>query len=279
MQAGDLPAMQAALRKISENMPELAGDAANLAEVLAGQFTGAFLGNDAEDVANAGFNPTQPRLRGKWSGEGDGGGKSSDDSIRDAYRYAAKRATPRPALNPTEWASRVGTKVKLTGGETAEIGSYNTVNHQLTAYVKDGQGNAHPVYLGADDIAGAGSRSGQGSVAEINKGRAAAERILATHQDQISAITHPEIGPIDFRWGNSKGGIQHIADKHGRETVLQLPQMIMDGKVRRAVKRVYVEAEHYTVMFATDHFNSPSNHWVLTGYMHHEKQAGETGAG
>ena len=42
MQAGDLPAMQAALRKISEGMPELAGEAGNLADVLARQFTESF---------------------------------------------------------------------------------------------------------------------------------------------------------------------------------------------------------------------------------------------
>ncbi len=62
LQAGDLPAMQAALRKISANMPELAGDAANLAEVLAGEFADAFLGEtqdgktqDArQEVENAG---------------------------------------------------------------------------------------------------------------------------------------------------------------------------------------------------------------------------------
>lgn len=54
MQAADLPAMQAALKKISEGMPELAGEAENLAEVLAGQFADAFLGADGEEVENAG---------------------------------------------------------------------------------------------------------------------------------------------------------------------------------------------------------------------------------
>jgi hypothetical protein len=42
MQAGDLPAMQAALRKISKDMPELAGDAEAMTEVLTKQFTEAF---------------------------------------------------------------------------------------------------------------------------------------------------------------------------------------------------------------------------------------------
>jgi len=55
LEAGDLPAMQAALRKISEGMPELAGDADNLAEVLAGQFADAWLGDEnPEPGANSG---------------------------------------------------------------------------------------------------------------------------------------------------------------------------------------------------------------------------------
>ncbi len=65
MEAGDLPAMQAALRKISKGMPELAGDAANLAEVLAGQFTSAFLGDCAEEVEN-GDLPGHPFRGNQW---------------------------------------------------------------------------------------------------------------------------------------------------------------------------------------------------------------------
>jgi hypothetical protein len=57
MQVGDLPAMQAALKKISKEMPELAGDSANLAEVLGEQFANAFLGESTETVENVGNSP------------------------------------------------------------------------------------------------------------------------------------------------------------------------------------------------------------------------------
>ena len=56
-QAGDSAAMTAALKKISKDLPELAGDAAALSEVLAGQMTDAFLGDGAEEVENAGNSP------------------------------------------------------------------------------------------------------------------------------------------------------------------------------------------------------------------------------
>lgn len=74
MEAGDLPAMQAALRKISKGMPELAGDAANLAEVLAGQFTSAFLGDCAEEVEN-GDLPGHPFRGNQWGNRPKGTGK------------------------------------------------------------------------------------------------------------------------------------------------------------------------------------------------------------
>ena len=47
MQEADLPAMQAALKKISQGMPELAGDAAAMTDVLAKQFTRAFTDDES----------------------------------------------------------------------------------------------------------------------------------------------------------------------------------------------------------------------------------------
>jgi hypothetical protein len=54
VQSKDFPAMQAALKKISEKMPDLAGEAENLAQVLVTQFTSSFIGDGAEEVANSG---------------------------------------------------------------------------------------------------------------------------------------------------------------------------------------------------------------------------------
>ena len=46
-QAGDLPAMQAALRKISNNLPELAGNADSLSNLLAREMAAAYLGDSS----------------------------------------------------------------------------------------------------------------------------------------------------------------------------------------------------------------------------------------
>jgi phage gp29-like protein len=48
MQTGDLPAMQAALKKISDGMPDLAGEAESLAEVLSRQFAKALTDDEPE---------------------------------------------------------------------------------------------------------------------------------------------------------------------------------------------------------------------------------------
>lgn len=46
MASRDLPAMQAALRKISKGMPEIAGDATALGKELSVRYASAFLGQD-----------------------------------------------------------------------------------------------------------------------------------------------------------------------------------------------------------------------------------------
>lgn len=188
LQAGDLVAMQAALRKISESMPDFM-ESAELEALLNDELVAAWLGEDLPVETN-GDLPGHPFRGNQWK------------------KWGAER-----------------------------------------------------------------------TAAEIQKGTAAAGMVLATHQNQLDAFEHPDLGMIDFRWGTPKGGIQHVLEKHGAETVRQLPQMILQGTVRRATKRVYVEAEEYTVLLANDWLNSPANHWVITGYMHHEKEAGETGAG
>lgn len=48
LQAGDAAAMRGALRKISERMPELAGDAEAMTAVLTKQFTEALTGEDQD---------------------------------------------------------------------------------------------------------------------------------------------------------------------------------------------------------------------------------------
>ena len=84
-QAGDYPATLAALKKISKDMPKLAGNASNLAGALAKQFATAFVGGET-DAANAGDR--KPRFRRDGSPWAD---YNEEKHKRDAKgRYAFK---------------------------------------------------------------------------------------------------------------------------------------------------------------------------------------------
>ena len=74
-QQHDFSAMRAALRKISADMPALAGDAENLSGLLAEEMAAAYLGDGSEDVEN-GDSPGHP-FRGNQHG-----GKSATTSQR-----------------------------------------------------------------------------------------------------------------------------------------------------------------------------------------------------
>lgn len=82
VQAADLPAMLAALKKISEGIPELVGDAVNLAEVLAGQFAEAWTGMD--DVPALAAN----------SGSSDGARKGWETRRANGWVPAPRLITP-----------------------------------------------------------------------------------------------------------------------------------------------------------------------------------------
>lgn len=72
-QSEDVAAMMAALKKISKGMPDLAGDAAALSDVLATQMVSALAGEETEDVENGDFqnHPFRGNQHRGWSREGE----------------------------------------------------------------------------------------------------------------------------------------------------------------------------------------------------------------
>jgi phage gp29-like protein len=80
LQAGDGAAFQGALKKISARMPEFLESEA-MEELLADEMVRAFLG-EGEEVENAGFNQSQPRLHGRWTDGGEGSAGSGKTSRR-----------------------------------------------------------------------------------------------------------------------------------------------------------------------------------------------------
>jgi hypothetical protein len=102
------------------------------------------------------------------------------------------------------------------------------------------------------------------TAAQIARARRALSRALRTKADVRAACTHPEIGPIDFRWGTSKGGIRHIQEKHP-EDLPRLPEILLLGEVRQGVARVWITHAGFTVLLSKDYYGK-SGHWVVTTY-------------
>lgn len=171
MNAGDLPAMQAALKKISANMPELAGDAGNLSVVLADQFADAYLGAGKEEVANAArYNPQDKGAKGRftpWNRSREGKTKADRDAFgRKPYAGMTEEENYERVTKSVEWAVRnkksiqgiawrkdLGT-IDLPWGQTGD----------LSADHKHGKGLEHIISKHPSDIKGVAEVIAYGSL-------------------------------------------------------------------------------------------------------------------
>ncbi len=114
--------------------------------------------------------------------------------------------------------------------------------------------------------------------AQIARGKAAVDQALATRADVPDAMSHPDFGEIDFRWGNDKEGVQHVLqraedrlkkwpDGPSGETVMRMmPLVIARGKVAASGRVAVIEYNGYRAMLARDLHGKDSNRWLLSGY-------------
>ena len=106
-QTGDLPAMQAALKKISEEMPTLTGPAENLTEALAETFSHAWLGTDTRPLSASGTHGGAEKgwitRRAKGTSR-----EGKTQSARDAFGPLA-----REGMTPEQAEERLGNLVNL----------------------------------------------------------------------------------------------------------------------------------------------------------------------
>ena len=85
----------------------------------------------------------------------------------------------------------------------------------------------------------------------IDRGRAAINRIIHNHENVRSAMHRDDIGDIDFVWGRTRAnnysngyGISKILVKHGQNAVDMIPDVIARGNItRRLNDRVVIEHE------------------------------------
>lgn len=79
------------------------------------------------------------------------------------------------------------------------------------------------------------------------------------------ALYHPDIGPIDVKWGDGKGGYAHIVEKHP-EVLDALPEIIDAMEVRsRSENRIQLESEDHKAAVRLD-WDGQKQTWLLTAF-------------
>lgn len=98
------------------------------------------------------------------------------------------------------------------------------------------------------------------------KGEAAMDKVLEGKKDVLSAMHRPELGDIDFRYGNEKAGIAHVIANHGEATARKIPEILAHGEILKGKAKANVEYQGYRVTLANNVNGTPSNHWVITAF-------------
>lgn len=129
-------------------------------------------------------------------------------------------------------------------------------------------------------------RDENGRFAAKSAGALAVEAALQSKADVMNAMSRPETGPIDFRWGNERMGLAHILKRGddraakfggptGAEILRTLPDVIADGTItQRGDRSITIEHNGYRAVLANQWKGKKSNHWLLSGYDLDEKKKG-----
>jgi|GEM_PF-7007895 len=122
---------------------------------------------------------------------------------------------------------------------------------------------------------------------QIREGIQAMKRVIKTHKDVPAAMSRPDIGPIDFIWGDKDHGIDHIIRRRdeeaktipelkgqkGKDVVLRLPLVIARGTIseQQSGERVLITHQKYGVILSKNYEGRPQN-WVLTGFRDYKRK-------
>ena len=94
----------------------------------------------------------------------------------------------------------------------------------------------------------------------------ARDRLMADKGGVAGGVLyHPDTGPIDVRWGDGKGGLSKIAEKHP-EVLERLPELIDQmGLKSRSDNRVVLESLDHRAVVRLD-YDGAEQKWLLSAY-------------
>ncbi len=124
--------------------------------------------------------------------------------------------------------------------------------------------------------------SGYNADAEETKGNKAMREAIDGRKDVLHAMNQREVGPIDFRYGDSESGLVYLMNrrdaqyrKYGGETgdqiAMHMPRVIAHGTLHLEGEKAVIEFEGYRAIlkkgFGKGWGKGKSrNHWLLNGY-------------
>lgn len=85
------------------------------------------------------------------------------------------------------------------------------------------------------------------------------------------AFVHPELGPIEFVYGDEKLGLRHIEKKRSRKFVESVPSVLREGRFLRLPDRndrvyVVVDGDPATVAVVRLDYNQAERTWLVTAF-------------
>lgn len=205
-------------------------------------------------------------------------GRPADERVVDAYLAVRKPYTmplrEAQAIESPEQARQVRARLEAEGYDGIRIPEANTWVAFRSEQIKSASENRGTFDPGNPDIRF--SQSPIKSVeANIRRGRDAMARAITDKADQHRAMFRTGMGWVDFVWGDSAKGLQHIIERRSAEgedaqrmLVDEMVDTIASGseirrsEVGKSVRVVLHEGNHEAVLVR----RAGSNSWLLTGF-------------
>lgn len=94
----------------------------------------------------------------------------------------------------------------------------------------------------------------------------ARDRLMADKGGEApGALWHPEVGPIDVKWGDAKAGLAKIIERHP-EVLTDLPALLdMMEVVKRSDNRIQLESRDHAAAVRLD-WDGQAQTWLLTAF-------------